>query len=349
MPQQWYRHQLGKNPFEVPRQAVGVRGAMRVLLTGASGFIGSELKRHILKKRPWEIVASTSQEIEPPTNPATNCPRVHWCRGLSLNGTTDWREALTGIDVVIHLGASVHRIGLGGDEALKLNRTVNFEGTRALFLQAAQAGVRRFVFISTAKVHGEKTQLGAPWDEHSPFAPQDPYAISKAMAERFICEHDAAGQMGWVIIRPPLVYGPGVRANFRALAKAVAKGLPLPFGKIDNLRSLVGLHNLVDFIIRCVESPEATGQAFLVSDDQDLSTRNLVKRLAQAMNRSDPSFSVPIPLLKFGALALGQSARLTRLCDSLQLDIKKAHSVLAWSPPFSVDAEIRSAIEGLGL
>jgi nucleoside-diphosphate-sugar epimerase len=207
--------------------------------------------------------------------------------------------------------------------------------------QAAEAGVRRFIFISSIKVNGEGTPLGAPYRADAQPQPADPYGISKMEAEQGL--RALAGETGMevVIIRPTLVYGPGVKANFLNMMRWLHKGVPLPFGAIHNRRSLVALDNLVDLIVTCIEHPAAANQTFLVSDGEDLSTTELLRRMATALGA--PAHLLPVPswLLEAGATMLGKKALSQRLCGSLQVDISKTRELLGWTPPLSVDAALR--------
>jgi nucleoside-diphosphate-sugar epimerase len=263
----------------------------------------------------------------------------------AIDAHTDWARALDRVEAVVHLAARAHVLRDEVADPLAAYRAINTAGTLHLARQAAQSGVRRFVFVSTVKVHGEASIR--PLSETMAPAPQGPYAISKHEAE--IGLRDIAAQTGMevVILRPPLVYGPGVKANFAALMRAVARGWPLPLGALDNRRSLVALDNLVDAILTCLEHPAAAQQTFLVSDGEDLSTTALLRRLGLALGRPARLVPVPAALLTVGATLLGRRAMAERLCGNLQVDITKARTLLGWSPPVRVDEGLRRAAAGL--
>ena len=285
----------------------------RVLVTGARGFVGSALCRGLRDRR---YVVSEGQ------------------RGVPL-------LAGTGIAAVVHLASRVHMMGETASDVLPLYRAANTAATLTLAQQAADAGVQRFVFVSTVKVNGEGRSDA--YSETDTPAPLDPYAISKWEAEQGLRELAARSGMAVVIVRPPLVYGPGVKANFLAMMRWVNRGLPLPLGAIDNRRSLVALDNLVDFLILCCAHPAAANETFLVSDGEDLSTSELLRRMAAALGRPARLLPVPASVLNGAAALLGKRDFVRRLCDSLSVDIGKARSLLGWFPPLGVDAGLRLA------
>lgn len=254
---------------------------------------------------------------------------------------------MAGVSTVIHLAARVHVMHDSANDPLAAFREVNLDATLALAAQAAAAGVRRFVFASSVKVNGEATAADHPYTERDAPAPQDAYAISKWEAEQGLRQIAASTGMEVVIIRPPLVYGPGVKANFAALMRAVQRGVPLPLGAVHNLRSLVGLDNLVDFIITCTRHPAAANQTFLVSDGADISTPDLVRAMARAAGRPARLLSVPVGVLASLASLLGKRAVVDRLCSSLQLDISKARELLQWTPPVTLEEGLHHAFAGV--
>jgi nucleoside-diphosphate-sugar epimerase len=215
------------------------------------------------------------------------------------------------------------------------------DGTLNLARQAAERGVQRFIFLSSVKVNGEQTLSGKQFAAQDKAVPVDAYAISKWEAEQGLLKIAQESRMEVVIIRPPLVYGPGVKANFLAMMRWLHKGLPLPLGAIQNKRSFVALDNLVDLVVTCLDHPAAANQVFLAGDGEDLSTPELLRRLGLALGSPARLLPVPVPLLKSGAALLGKSDMAQRLCGSLQVDISKARTLLGWSPPISVDEGLR--------
>jgi nucleoside-diphosphate-sugar epimerase len=230
-------------------------------------------------------------------------------------------------------------------ESLEEYRKANVDGTMALARQAADAGVRRFVFISSIKVNGEETTPDRPFTADSPAAPRDGYGVSKHEAEQALRALAGESGMEVVIIRPVLVYGPGVKANFRAMLRAVQRGLPLPLGAVQNRRSLVAVDNLVNLVTCCLRHPAAAGQTFLVSDGEDLSTPELLRRAGQAMGRRARLLPVPVPLMETAGRMLGKRDMVRRLCSSLAVDIAKTRQTLSWSPPISVDEALHLTVE----
>lgn len=323
---------------------------MRVLVTGASGFVGAALVSRLSAEHVSCVAAVRRQE-------ATRFEGVTQVVTGDLSAQTSWRQALNGVDVVVHLAARVHVMRDAAADPLAEFRRVNVQGTLHLARQAAATGVRRFVFISSVKVNGEETHAThsgprpscakGPFRADSVPAPQDLYGISKMEAEQGLREIGAQTGMAVVIIRPPLVYGPGVTANFQAMMRWLVRGVPLPLGNImHNRRSLVALDNLVDLIETCITHTAAANQTFLVSDGEDLSTTDLLRRMGQALGKPARLLPVPPALLKLGALLLGKSEMAQRLCGSLQVDISKTRQLLGWSPPVSVDEGLRKAAEG---
>lgn len=307
---------------------------MRILLTGASGFVGGALQARLLAEGR-HILRCALRRL-----PAVPLAGAELCQAPDLGPDSDWRAALQDCDAVIHAAARVHQMHETGD-VLAAHRAANLHGTLALARQAAAAGVRRFVFISTVKVNGEGTRPGQPFRADDEPAPCDPYGIAKHEAELALRELAAATGMQLVIVRPVLVYGPGVRANFRSLLRALQRGIPLPLGRLDNRRSLVALDNLVDLILVCLEHPAAAGQTFLASDGEDLSTTELLRRLGQALGRPARLLPVPPRLLEAAARLLGRRDIARRLCGSLQVDIDKNRRLLGWTPPHSVDSALQ--------
>ncbi len=307
---------------------------MKVLITGASGFVGQALCAR-LDKTDHLVVPCVRRKSAGAGEKVVG----------DIDGTTQWAEAIDGCQAVVHLAARVHVMRDTAADPLEKFWRTNVAGTLNLARQAAQAGVQRFVFISSIKVTGESTLPGHPFSERDVPAPQDAYAQSKLEAEQGLraIAYDTGMQV--VIIRPPLVYGPGVRANFGALVRAVAKGLPLPLAAVDNQRSLVGLDNLVDFIATCIDHPAAAGEVFLVSDGEDLSTPELVRRLAYAMDKPAHLFALPAGVLQVVATIAGRRAALERVCGNLQVDMTKARTMLAWRPPLSVDEGLLRAVQ----
>ncbi len=254
-----------------------------------------------------------------------------------INPSTDWSTALPGVDCVVHLAARVHVMHETATDALAAFRKVNVEGTLNLARQAADAGVRRFIFISSIKVNGEQTAPGQVFEADDQPMPQEPYGLSKWEAEQRLMELAEDSGMEVVIIRPPLVYGPGVKANLLSMMRWLAKGVPLPLGAIRNQRSLIALDNLIDFIRICIEHPAAANQVFLVADGEDLSTTELLMRFGDALGKPARLLPVPVWLLKVAAAMVGRRGIAQRLCGSLQVDISKARDLLGWTPPVSVD------------
>jgi nucleoside-diphosphate-sugar epimerase len=248
---------------------------------------------------------------------------------------TDWAGKLDGIDTVIHLAARVHVMKETTDDPLSEFRYVNTAGTEHLARAATKAGVRRLMYISTIKVNGERT-IGAPFTEEDEPAPEDPYAISKWEAEQALQRSGSESGLEIVIVRPPLVYGPGVKGNFLRLLKLVDRGIPLPFNMASNRRSLIALDNLVDLLVRCIQSPQAVSQTFLAADGEDLSTPELIRSIAKALGRRARLFPFPPFLLRLGAKLLGVEEITSRLFGSLAIDSTKAKKLLNWRPPVSV-------------
>lgn len=268
--------------------------------------------------------------------------------GPALDTNSDWSALLQGVDVVVHAAARVHVMRDTAPDPLRAFRAVNVDGSLHLARQAAAAGVRRFIFISSIKVNGEMSSLGQPFTALDVPAAQDHYGVSKAEAEAGLRQLAAETGMEVTIIRPPLVYGPGVKANFLSLMRWVARGIPLPLGAIhDNRRSLVALDNLVDLIVTCIDHPAAANQTFLASDGEDLSTTALLRRLAGAMEVPSRLIPVPVSMLEWGAAIVGKRAMIQRLCSSLQVDVEPTLTRLGWTPPISVDEGLHRAARGL--
>jgi len=252
---------------------------------------------------------------------------------------------MMGIDVVIHAAARVHVMDDKAVDALAEFRRINVDGTVSLARSAAAAGVKRFIFISSIKVNGESTEPGEPFQADIEPQPMDPYGISKMEAE--IALRVVARETGIevVIIRPPLVYGPGVKANFLSMMRWLDRGVVLPLGAIGNRRSLVAIGNLVDLLVTCIDHPAAAGQTFLVSDDADMSTTQLLENLARALGKKARLIPLPVWVLKSVASCLGKQGVAQRLCSSLQVDIKKTRDVLGWVPPVSVEKALRQTAD----
>ena len=265
-----------------------------------------------------------------------------------LEPSSDWSAALVGISTVVHCAARVHVMADTAADPLTEFRRLNVQGTLNLAHQSASAGVQRFVFVSSIKVNGEATQSGSPFAADDVAAPLDAYGISKMEAEQGLRDLAAKTGLEVVIIRPPLVYGPGVKANFAAMMRWLQRGIPLPLGAIHNQRSLVALDNLVDLIVTSLTHPAAANQTFLVSDGEDVSTTELLRRMGQAMGRPARLIPVPVSLLKLAAALVGKPDVAQRLCGSLQVDIEKTRRLLDWTPPLSLDQGLRKAAKGYG-
>lgn len=312
---------------------------MKVLLTGAGGFVGQALLARLAAQDSLELVAVSRR-------PVSGFPQgVTHALVADIAADTAWVQALRSVQVVIHTAARVHVMTDKVADPLAEFRKINVDGTLSLARQAALEGVRRFIFISSIKVNGEGTLLGEPYDSEAMGGPVDPYGISKMEAELGLRTISFETGMEVVIIRPVLVYGPGVKANFLSMMRWLHKGVPLPFGSIDNRRSLVALDNLVDLIVTCIGHPAAANQTFLVSDGEDLSTTELLRRMGMALGKPTRLLPVPKWLIERGAVILGKQALAQRLCGSLQVDINKSRELLGWVPPVSVDEALRRTAE----
>lgn len=306
----------------------------RVLLTGASGFVGAAVQARLLSD-PRYLVRSVYRRL-----PSQPLARLEVCQVPGLEPQSDWQQALERVDVVIHCAGRVHVMDEREVDPLEVFRRVNVRGTLRLAEQAAEAGVRRFIYLSSIKVNGEGTLPGHPYTANDVPAPVDPYGISKLEAEQALLMLAAETQMEVVIIRPVLVYGPGVKANFRSMMGWLNRGVPLPLGAITNKRSLVALDNLVDLIVICTHHPAAANQVFLVSDDEDLSMSELLRLMARALGRPARLLPFPMWMLRGVAQLLGKKALSQRLCGSLQVDIKKTKALLEWTPAISVSGAL---------
>jgi nucleoside-diphosphate-sugar epimerase len=299
-----------------------------ILITGATGFVGTPLVARLRQDGYTIRVAGRHEAAD--------------VRIASLDETTRWQGHLDGIHTVIHLAAHVHVMSPRPEDAQAFHR-VNVLGTHNLAEAAAQAGVSRFIFLSTVKVHGEFT-TAHPWTESSPIEPHDAYARSKAAAEEILRSISASTRMETVIVRPPLVYGPGVKANFHALMKAVRRGIPLPLGRLHNRRSMIYLGNLADLLTHCVRHPHAGNKAFLVSDGTDMTLPELVMALAAEMRATPRLFSFPQWMLRAAATLAGKTAALDRLTSALQIDSSYVRKELQWTPPFTMQEGLHDTV-----
>lgn len=312
---------------------------MNVLVTGANGFVGQYLCKE-LHSQGYSVFSALRSSNSVIKN--TSIIRIS-----EINRDTDWSPALQNIDFVVHLAARVHLMNEVAVDALAEFRKVNVDGTLNLATQAAKSGVKRFIFISSVKVNGEHTLANCPVTENDAANPQDPYGISKHEAEQGLLLIAQQTGMEVVIIRPPLVYGAGVKANFASMMRVVKRGIPLPLGAIHNKRSFVYVGNLVSLIVHCIDHPAAANQVFLVSDGCDLSTTELLKKCAVALDVKARLLPVPQKFLEFCLAVLGKRAVAQRLCGNLQVDISKARSLLSWVPPVHVEDGLKATALGL--
>ena len=315
-----------------------------ILVTGATGFVGRAVCTELARRQYAVRSVVRGHRVSDSVSGAELSDRIQLD---DIGPATDWSGALDEVKAVVHLAARVHVMHDSSADPLAAFRAVNVDGTLNLARQAAAAGVKRFLFMSSVKVNGEYTLPGKAFTEADAADPQDAYGVSKHEAELGLRQIAGESGMEVVIIRPPLVYGPGVKANFAALMRAVQGGWPLPLGAMHNRRSLVALDNLVDFIVTCLSHPQAANQTFLVSDGNDLSTPELVRGLARVAGVPARLLPVPVWALRAGASLLGKGDAMQRLCGNLQVDIFKARSRLGWAPSVSVDEGLRRAVAGM--
>ncbi len=299
-----------------------------LLVTGATGFVGQDLQQALRVRNLTYRTASRS-------------PRAGSVAVGKIDAATDWKAALSGVDVVIHLAAANQNVVDGSDAEPGAFRRVNAEGTINLANQAVAAGVKRFVFISTIKVNGERSDAGRAFTSHDPAAPTTEYAISKLEAEQALIALSKTTGMEIVIIRPPLVYGRAVEGSFRALKRLVRSGIPLPLASIDNRRSMVYVENLTDLIVTAASHPAAAGQIFLAGDGEAVSTPELMRRLATAMGCSARLLPCPPGVLNFLGRATGKAELVNRLTDWLEVDISHTRALLDWTPPFDMRTALK--------
>lgn len=302
-----------------------------ILLTGATGFVGSRLHTELNQIHNIVSVIRTLPKNYP----------YCYMKIDAFDNEAKFEQALKDIQVVIHSAARAHIMKDEVADPLSEYRKINVEGTLNLARQAAAMGVKRFIFISSIKVNGEKTSVGQAFTAEDVPAPEDAYGISKWEAEQGLRQLAAETTMEVVIIRPPLVYGPNVKGNFASMIKLVGKELPLPLGAIHNKRSLVALDNLVDLVITCIDHPAAANQVFLAGDGQDLSTTKLLQGVAKAMGKKSRLLPVPSSVLMLGATLMGKKAVAQRLLGSLQVDTTKARELLGWVPPITVEEGLK--------
>jgi len=317
--------------------------AKKVLVTGADGFVGQALCL-FLAKNGFQVRGQIYAPAELVFAGQAAQAGVELVTSGDLREVQRWGDLFAGIDAVIHLAAKVHDMSKDQQRKLAEYRAVNTGLTEQVARQAVKSGVKRLVFVSTIKVNGENTSAGNSFKEIDKPAPQDSYALSKFEAEEILRKIGKETGLETVILRLPLVYGPGVKANFLRLIKLVDKGLPLPLKKLNNKRSLIYLGNLTDALWHCVEDKQAANQTFLISDGLDLSTPELINLIAQAMNKKSGLLPFPVNILEGLARITGQSQEIDRLTGSLSVDIGKIRSVLGWQPPIGVEQAIKETV-----
>ncbi|MNJ12150.1 GDP-6-deoxy-D-mannose reductase [compost metagenome] len=306
-----------------------------ILVTGATGFLGSALVRYLASSEIFSVRAPVrSLTVSFPIG-------VEVVPIGSLDASTSWSKVLAGVEVVVHAAARVHIMKEDSRDSLTEFRKVNVEGTLNLARQAVSAGAKRFVFLSSIKVNGEGTSAGRPYRADDEPAPVDAYGRSKLEAELGLLELAASTGLEVVIIRPVLIYGPGVKANFLSMMHWLSKGIPLPLGAIHNRRSFVALENLIDFIVTCINHPQAANQTFLVSDGEDVSTTELLRKLSDGLGRPSRLLPVPSQLMYCAAVLLSRQSVFDRLFGSLQVDISKNRELLGWTPPLSLEQGLK--------
>lgn len=307
---------------------------MRILLTGANGFVGRAM-RHFLCAAGHDCISVTREVEALPDGGSTQAIG-------DISSHADWRPLLSGVDVVIHLAGRAHVLGESRGDVQGLFDSVNVDGTVNLVQQAVSAGVKRFVYVSSIGVHGASTHE-VPVNELSPLKPYSPYTISKHRAEQELQVLASTSPMEWVIVRPPLIYAADAPGNFRQLLRLVASGVPLPFSGVKNLRSMVALDNLVDFLGLCCVHPNAAGQAFVVCDGHDVSTSEIVEHLSAGMKRKARIFWFPERLISAGATLIGRRHTYMQLFGSLRVDASKASECLGWKPAIATSDALSEA------
>jgi nucleoside-diphosphate-sugar epimerase len=306
---------------------------MKILVTGSSGFVGKSITAALLKQGHSVLAAVRFK--------ANSIKDAEVVVG-DINGDTSWTAALRDVDVVIHLAARVHVMTEHSANPLAEFRRINVDGTRHLAECATKAGVKRFVYVSSVKVNGEQTTL--PYTELDEPNPQDAYGISKWEAEQALHKISPETGMEVVVVRPPLVYGARVKGNFAQMIKVLAKGIPLPFESVKNLRSFIYVENLVDTLILCATHPKAAGQTYLVSDVQDISTPDLLRKLSSAMGKPAKLLPCSSSLIRLAGRLLRKSDQIDKLVGSLQVDSSKIRRELGWEPPFSLDEGLSATV-----
>ena len=307
----------------------------RVLVTGADGFVGRYVCRRLIASGFIPHAGVRTLQLWPELQRVVPGLTDYSLLG-DLSAHPDLRGPLAGVSAVVHLAARVHVMRESAGDPLQEYRRVNVDGTKSIALAAVAAGVRRFIFVSTVKVHGESTSV-EPFREDMTPNPEGAYAVSKWEAEEALRSLASESGLEVVIVRPPLVYGPGVRGNFLRLIRLVDRALPLPWPKRGNSRSLIGAENLADFLVRCVDHPEAAGKSFLLKDTEDISTRELITRLARLLSRPTRLVPVPEALIRLAARLTFKEEAINRVLDSLVIDSHRAQQDLQWAPPVPLD------------
>jgi len=313
----------------------------QILVTGSTGFIGRALIARLFAEN-LHICVSLRNNIDNAFNNNVKVINVG-----ELTPSIDWHQALEDVNVVVHLASRVHIMSNRASDPFAEYRRINVDASLNLAHQAAEAGVKRFIYLSSIKVNGEFTEPGEVFSAEDIPSPQDAYGISKYQAELGLRLIAAKTGMEVVIIRPPLVYGPGVKANFFSMLRWLLRSIPLPLGAINNLRSLVALDNLVDLIFRCIDHPGAANQTFLVSDGEDISTTSLLYRMGNALGKPARLIPVPVSWLHIFGILFGRKDIVMRLCSSLQVDISKTRKFLDWAPLINVDEGLRRVAQDL--